>query len=58
MGYLESIERAFAAFVPLCAVVAGLELLVNEKGIVLGFRSVCGLTIALIALRGILQFIQ
>ncbi len=58
MNCLESFEQLFARFIPLCAVVAGLELLVNENGTVLGFRSVCGLTIALVALRGILQFIQ
>ena len=55
---MQSLEQLFAEFIPLCAVVAALEVIVDEDSTVLGFRSICGLAITLSALHAILHFIQ
>ncbi len=35
----------------ICALAAAMDLLVRDEGAALGFRSLCGLTIALCAMR-------
>ena len=53
----DAIRQIAGELMPLCALTAALELLIRDDASSLGFRAVCGLSIALGALKSVLRMI-
>lgn len=57
MALADAAQHLVSGLAPVCVLAAAMEMLLQDDGSSLGFRTICGLAVALSALRSIINWL-